>query len=142
MFYLDLSHLWAVLRKSVKRICMNAAARVAKIPGAKLEKAGTSIETGTTSAPGVCPTLRALAFRRSADEKKQRKKFDLHDLRRRNLSLSAILESSWNASKLFLTDYFKISRIELLILLRRKLKCKCDGRFSRLIFEICKITIK
>lgn len=41
-------------------------------PRGELEKAGTSIETGTTEAPGVCPTFPALAFPRSADEKTEK----------------------------------------------------------------------
>lgn len=38
----------------------------------ELEKAGTSIETGTAAAPGVCPTFLALAFPRSTDEKTEK----------------------------------------------------------------------
>jgi hypothetical protein len=50
---------------------MNAVARCEE-PWGELEKTGTSIETGTTPAvvAGVCPTFSALAFRRSADEKR------------------------------------------------------------------------
>lgn len=63
-----------VLRKFLKRICMNVAVCVAKsYPWGELEKTGTSIKTGTAAAPGACPTFPGLAFRRGKMKKKKRK---------------------------------------------------------------------